>query len=293
MTAERKKLAVLTSRVRLEERLLLAELRRRNIEFDQIDARKFTVRLNNQERLHLPYAGALSREISHTRNYYACRLLEHAGVPVVNSSSVIGLCGDKLLTTLALRDGGLPTIRALVGLTPDPVLEELDDFGYPAVVKPLTGSWGRLAARMHDHEQAEALLEHRAALSGPQHQITYIQEYVDKPDRDIKAYVFGGEVIGAIYKVRHDHWRTNTARGGQAENCPLTDELVKLLQDTANAIGEGVLGVDVIEHRDGRLFVNEVNHTPEFHGAIEVLGVDLVGAYVDYVISQLKLWGDR
>ncbi|MEN8649803.1 lysine biosynthesis protein LysX [Streptomyces sp. 21So2-11] len=293
MTAEHNKLAVLTSRVRLEERLLLAELRRRDIEFDQVDVRKFTVQLNNQERLRLPYAGALSREISHTRNYYACRLLEHAGVPVVNSSGVIGVCGDKLLTTLALRDGGLPTIRALVGLTPEPVLDELDDFGYPAVVKPLTGSWGRLAARMHDHEQAEALLEHRAALSGPQHQITFVQEYVDKPDRDIKAYVFGGEVIGAIYKVQHEHWRTNTAMGGRAERCPLNDDLVKLLQDTAQAIGEGVLGIDVIEDRDGRMFVNEVNHTPEFHGAIEVLGVDLVGAYVDYVLGQLKLWGDR
>ncbi|MGF0173638.1 RimK family alpha-L-glutamate ligase [Streptomyces sp. Marseille-Q5077] len=293
MTAEPKKLAVLTSRVRLEERLLLAELRKRDIDFDQIDARKFFVRLDNGEPLRLPYGGALSREISHTRNLYACRLLEHGGVPVVNSSQIIGLCGDKLLTTLALREGGLPTIRALAGLTPEAVLDELDDFGYPAVVKPLTGSWGRLAARMHDHEQAEALLEHRAALSGPQHQITFVQQYVDKPDRDIKAYVFGGDVVGAIYKVRHDHWRTNTARGGRAEICPLTDDLVKVLQDTANAIGEGVLGVDVIEDRDGRLFVNEVNHTPEFHGALEVLDVDLVGAYVDYVMGQLKLWGGR
>jgi [lysine-biosynthesis-protein LysW]--L-2-aminoadipate ligase len=292
MTADRKPLAVLASRVRLEERLLLAELRRRNVDFVQVDTRTLTVRLNNRERLELPFAGALSREISHVRNSYASRLLEHAGVPVVNSSAVINLCGDKLLTTLALREGGLPTVRALVGLVPDAALGELDDFGYPAVVKPLTGSWGRLAARMHDHEQAEALLEHRAAFAGPQHQITYVQEYVDKPGRDIKAYVFGGEVVGAIYKI-HDHWRTNTARGGRVENCPLTDDLVKLLQDTANAVGEGVLGVDVIEHRDGRMFVNEVNHTPEFHGAINVLRVDLVAAYVDYVLGQLALWDAR
>lgn len=293
MTARRQTLAVLASRTRLEEKLLLAELRRRDIDFEHVDPRRLAVRLNTSERLSLPYGGALSREISHTRNLYASRLLEHAGVPVVNSSEVISLCGDKLLTTLALRDGGLPTIRALVTLTPEAVLDELDDFGYPAVVKPLTGSWGRLAARMHDHEQAEALLEHRAALSGPQHQISFVQEYVDKPDRDIKAYVFGGEVIGAIYKVREDHWRTNTARGGRAEKCPLTDELVKLLQATSDAIGPGVLGIDVIEHRDGRMFVNEVNHTPEFHGAVEVLGTDLVGAYVDYVLGRLDLGGDR
>ncbi|WP_116248119.1 lysine biosynthesis protein LysX [Nocardiopsis sp. FIRDI 009] len=289
MSADRRPLAVLTSRVRLEERLLFKELRRRDIDFEQVDTRSLTFRLETGEPLTTPYRGVLSREISHTRNSYASRMFEHAGVPVVNSSSVIDLCGDKLLTTLALRRGGLPTIPALVGLVPDAALEALDDFGYPAVVKPLTGSWGRLAARVHDHEQAEAVLEHRAAFNGPQHQITFVQQYVDKPGRDIKAYVFGGEVVGAIYKV-HDHWRTNTARGGRAERCPLTDDLVKLLRETASAVGEGVLGVDVIEHRDGRMFVNEVNHTPEFHGAVEVLGSDLVGAYVDYVLESLDLW---
>lgn len=287
MTPARRPLAVLTSRVRLEERLLLAELRKRDIEFEQLDTRKLVFSLDGPGTL--PYRGALSREISHTRNAYASRLLEHAGVPVLNSSRVINLCGDKLLTTLALREGGLPTPRAMVGLVPDSALDALDGFGYPAVVKPLTGSWGRMGARLRDHEAAEAIFEHRAALPGPQHQITYVQEYIDKPGRDIKAYVFGGEVVGAIYKIS-DHWRTNTALGGRTEVCPLTDDLVKLLTATAEAIGEGVLGVDVIEHRDGRMVVNEVNHTPEFHGAIEVLGTDLVGAYVDYVLERLEAW---
>ncbi|MET7638030.1 lysine biosynthesis protein LysX [Streptomyces sp. NPDC005438] len=285
MTTDRRPLAVLTSRVRVEERLLLAELRKRDIEFEQVDTRAVTFSLDGAASL--PYRGALSREISHTRNAYASRLLEHAGVPVVNSSRVINLCGDKLLTALALREGGLPTPRALVGLVPDSVLDALDGFGYPAVVKPLTGSWGRMGARLRDHEMAEAVFEHRAALPGPQHQITYVQEYVDKPDRDIKAYVLGGEVVGAIYKISETNWRTNTALGGRTEVCPLTDDLVKLLTATAEVIGEGVLGVDVIEDRDGRMYVNEVNHTPEFHGAIEVLGTDLVGAYVDYVVGLL------
>ncbi|MDA3650038.1 lysine biosynthesis protein LysX [Saccharopolyspora indica] len=289
---DQRPLAVLTSRVRLEERLLLAELRRRDVDFVQVDTRTLALRLETGQDLAVPYRGALSREISHTRNSYVSKLFEHAGVPVVNSSQLIDLCGDKLLTTLALREGGLPTIRAMATLVPEAALSNMDDFGYPAVVKPLTGSWGKLMARLRDHEDAEVVLEHRGAFPGPQHQITFVQEYVDKPGRDIKAYVFGGEVIGAIYKV-HDHWRTNTARGGRAEVCPLTDELEKLLQDTARAVGEGVLGIDVIQHRDGTAYVNEVNHTPEFHGAIEVLGVDLVGAYLDYALGQLDLWGQR
>ncbi|GAA2553784.1 lysine biosynthesis protein LysX [Winogradskya consettensis] len=286
---DKRPLAVLTSRIRLEERLILRELTRRDVNFEQVDTRRLVLPLDGP--LELPYRGAMSREISHTRNSYACKLFEHAGIPVVNSSRVVDLCGDKLLTTLALRDANLPTIRAMVGLVPESALDAMDDFGYPAVVKPLTGSWGRLAARLRDREQAESVLEHRSAFTGPQHRITFVQEYVDKPGRDIKAYVFGGEVVGAIYKVA-DHWRTNTARGGRAEECPLTDDLVKLLTSTSAAIGDGILGIDVIEHKDGRMFVNEVNHTPEFHGAVEVLGSDLVGAYVDYVLGRLNRVGE-
>jgi len=276
-------LAVLTSRVRVEERLLFAELDRRGVAYEQLDTRRAVFRVDQPS---LPYGGALSREISHTRNLYATTLLEYSGVPVVNPARIIALCGDKLLTALALQAAGVPTPRAIVTLTPEAAVDALDDFGYPAVCKPVIGSWGRLGARLVNRETAETVLEHRAALPSPQYQIAYVQEFVDKPDRDIKAYVFGGDVVGAIYKTS-TNWRTNTARGGRALVCPLTDDLVKLLGATAEAVGDGVLGIDVLEDRDGRMYVNEVNHTPEFHGAVEVLGVDLVGAYVDFVLSRV------
>ena len=276
-------LAVLTSRVRVEERLLFAELDRRGVAYEQLDTRRAVFRVDQPS---LPYGGALSREISHTRNLYATTLLEYSGVPVVNPARIIALCGDKLLTALALQAAGVPTPRAIVTLTPEAAVDALDDFGYPAVCKPVIGSWGRLGARLVNRETAETVLEHRAALPSPQYQIAYVQEFVDKPDRDIKAYVFGGDVVGAIYKTS-TNWRTNTARGGRALVCPLTDDLVKLLCATAEAVGDGVLGIDVLEDRDGRMYVNEVNHTPEFHGAVEVLGVDLVGAYVDFVLSRV------
>lgn len=288
MTGGRPPLALLTSRVRLEERLLFAELRRRGIDFEQVDSRQITFDLL-EHPARLPYRGLLSREISQTRNSYATRLFEHAGLPTLNTSRVINVCGDKLLTTLALRENGVPTPRVLVGLVPQTALAALDRFGYPAVVKPLNGSWGRLAARLRDHEQAEAILEHRAALTGPQHQITYIQEYIDKPGRDIRAWVFGGEVYGAIYRISA-HWRASTARDGTARACPVTDDLGKLVRAAAAAIGDGVLGIDVLERPDGSMVVNEVNHTPEFHGAVEVLGLGLVGAYIDYALRRLDRW---
>ena len=281
---DRRPLAVLTSRVRLEEKLLFEALRTRGVDFTQVDTRQLAIDLDGPR---LPYRGAVSREISHTRASYATKVFEHFGVRTVNSSRVIDLCGDKLLTTLALREAGIRTPRAMVGLTPAAALGRLAEFGYPAVVKPVTGSWGRLAARLHDHESAEAIMEHREAFVGPQHQITFVQEYLDKPGRDIKAYVFGGEPIVAIYKIS-DEWRTNTKRGGRTAVCPLTDDLTKLLTAASAATGEGVLGIDVIEDGDGVLHVNEINHTPEFHGALDVVSVDLVGRYVDYVLTQLE-----
>lgn len=280
---ERRPIALVASRVRVEEKALLEKFARRAVPVEVLDPRTEPFRPDRPRR----FAGGVGREMSHTRNLYAARLLEHAGLTMVNGSRVISLCGDKLLTTLALREAGLPVPRCMVTLTPGAALEALEEFGYPAVVKPLYGSWGRLAARLTSRDAAEAVLEHRAALAGPVQQVTYVQEYIDKPGRDIKAYVLGGEVAGAIYKISPE-WRTNTARGGRVAVCPLDADLVALLGAAAAAVGEGVLGIDVIEDRDGNRYVNEINHTPEFHGAVEVLGDGLVDRYADYVLDRLK-----
>jgi [lysine-biosynthesis-protein LysW]---L-2-aminoadipate ligase len=279
-------LAVLVSRVRLEEKLILAALEHRGVKIEVIDTRRMVFRPGERD---LPYAGVLCREISHTRSFYATRLLEDAGLTVINSHDIVAVCGDKLLTTLALLRAGLRVPRTMVSLSPEHALEPLADFGLPAVVKPVTGSWGRLAARPADWSAARELLEHRAAMPSPQYGVVYAQEYIDKPGRDIRAVVIGTEVVGAIYRFcgGRGEWRTNTARGAPVQRCQPSDELTALLAAAAAAIGDGLLGIDVLEDRDGRFLVNEVNHTPEFHGAAEVLSVDLAGAYADYVLRRL------
>lgn len=277
-------MSVLLSRLRVEEKALLEELDRRHVAYEVLDTRTLAFRL---DELDLPYQGALCREVSHHRAHYAARLLEHAGVPVVNSAAAIALCGDKLLTTLALRRAGLPTPRTLVTLTAEAAIGELPSFGYPAVVKPVVGSWGRLAARLSDDEAAQGVLEHRAALPGAHQHITYIQQFVGRPGRDIRGLVAGEEVLGAVYRTA-THWRTNTARDAVTSLCPVDADLEKILLDTAAAVGPGVYGIDVLEDADGALYVNEVNHTPEFHGAAEVLGTGLADRYVNYVLDQVK-----
>jgi [lysine-biosynthesis-protein LysW]--L-2-aminoadipate ligase len=161
----------------------------------------------------------------------------------------------------------------------------IEELGYPVVLKPVVGSWGRLLARINDRDAAEAVLEHKETLGSYQHSIFYIQEYVAKPGRDIRAFVVGDEVVGAIYR-ESPHWITNTARGGAASNCPLTPQIEGLCHQAAQAVGGGVLALDLLEDPQRGLLVNEVNHTMEFRNSIAPTGVDIPARVADYVLRQ-------
>ena len=277
--ANRSRLAVLTSRVRIEERLIFTALEGHNIPYDHLDERHVGCELAN---LCSDYAVVVVRSMSNTRSLYAARLFEAAGAIVINSSHVIETCGDKMQTSLALLRAGVPTPRTAVTLTPGAALAMLEQIGYPAVLKPISGSWGRLLAKVNDREAAEAVLEHKQVLGSPAHSVIYIQEYIEKPGRDIRAIVIGDSVISAMYRWS-EHWITNTARGASATPCTITDELSDLSLRAARAVGGGAVAVDILERPDHSFVVNEVNHTMEFHGMIAATGVDVAGAFVQYV----------
>lgn len=270
------------SRLRVEEKALTQALEIRGASVDRLDVRHQAFPLGQRDLG--PYDAFLVRCISHVQAVYISRLVEVAGKPVVNRSSVIQTCGDKILTTMALEEAAVPTPKARLAFSPEAALEAIEEMGYPVVLKPAHGSWGRLLARVNDRDAAEALLEHKATLGGVLHAAVYIQEYIPKPDRDIRVLLAGDEVITAVYR-RSAHWITNTALGGKATPCPLTSELVDLSLRAARAVGGGILAVDLLETRDGRLLVNEVNHTPEFHGAMEAVEVDIAGAMADYLLA--------
>ena len=202
-------------------------------------------------------------------------------MPTINTYRTARICGDKIATTKALRDAGVPTPEVKVAFTKDSALSAIEEMGYPVVLKPVTGSWGRLLAKINDRESAEAVLEHKSQLGSYYHKIFYIQEYVDKPNRDIRAFVVGGETIAAIYR-ESEHWITNTAQGGEAINCPVTDEIDEICRSASKAVGGGVLAVDLLEGEDG-LTVAEVNYTVEFKNSVEPTGVDIPGKIIDYV----------
>ena len=282
--------AMIVSRIRVEEKLLLAALENAGA----------TVQLVNDDELVLPVGRdgispdiieadvVLERSLSAARGIYALRLLAAAGIPTVNRYAVAATCWDKLLTTAALAEAGVPQPEVRVAFTPESALAAIEALGYPVVLKPVVGSWGRLLARINDRDAAEAILEHKDVLGSYLHSIFYIQEFVRKPGRDIRAFVVGDETICAISRGS-SHWITNTARGGQASNCPVTPELDALCRRAARAVsGDGagaVVAIDVLEHPERGLLVNEINHTMEFRNSIATTGVDIPARVAEYVIG--------
>ncbi|NEA45828.1 RimK family alpha-L-glutamate ligase [Streptomyces sp. SID10815] len=285
MTPEVPEVAVLVSRVRAEEKRLFEALERRSVPWVQLDAR--ILRGSAHPGRPRPLPVVLNREISHTRACYGAELLEAAGHEVVNSAAATALCGDKWRTSVALARAGLPTPRTVLALTPEAALDALDELGGPAVIKPLVGSWGRLVTRIMDRAAAEAVLEYVAALPSPQSHVVYVQELVEKPGRDIRVGVAGGEVIGAVYR-RSDGWRTNVARGAHVELCEDAEEFGPLALAAAQAVGARIAGVDLIEDADGRPQVLEVNAGLEFSGLQRALGerTSVADALIDVVLGR-------
>jgi [lysine-biosynthesis-protein LysW]--L-2-aminoadipate ligase len=280
------KLAVLYSRVRAEEKLLFDALDARGVAYDKIDDREVIFDLLNPNPWR-EYGVVLERCINHSRALNALKILNDWGVPTVNTAYVADICGSKLLTSTALVRDGVPTTRIKVAFTPESALQAIEELGYPVILKPAVGSWGRLLSKVNDREAAEAILEHKETLGSYHHSIFYIQEYIRKPGRDIRAFVIGDETVGAIYRDS-PHWITNTARGGKASGCPVTPELNKICVAAAKAVGGGIVGVDLLEDPDRGLLINEVNYTIEFRNSITTTGVDIPQRILDYVLAVAR-----
>jgi [lysine-biosynthesis-protein LysW]---L-2-aminoadipate ligase len=278
------KVGFLYTKIRPEEKMLLDDLRSRegvevikiddNTEFFDISQKKYDIDV------------LFERSVSYSRGLYITKLFESHGVPVVNKSIVAERCGDKYVTSQILTDHGIPTPKVMMAFSEESALAAIEKMGYPCVIKPVIGSWGRLITKVENRHQAESIIEHKTTLGGYNHSIFYIQEYIKKPGRDIRAFSAGGKTICAIYRSS-EHWITNTARGGVATNCPVTKEIDEICRRTSEAIGGGLLAMDLFE-TDSGLSVNEVNHTMEFRNSVGSTGVNIPKIMVDYVLEVGK-----
>jgi len=284
------KIGVIYSRVRAEEKLLFTALEQRGVQFDLLDDQEMIFDITGGQRdaeRYSQYDVVIERCINHSRALYSLRILNDWGVATVNTVQVADICGNKLQTTSALAAARVPQPRALVAYTPESALKAIEEMGYPVVLKPAVGSWGRLLSKINDRDAAEAILEHKDVLGSYHHSIFYIQEYIAKPGRDIRTFVIGDETICAIYR-NAEHWITNTARGGKSSNCPVTPDLNEISVAAAKAVGGGVVAIDVLEDPDRGLLINEVNYTMEFRNSITPTGVDIPGRMVDFVLRVAK-----
>ncbi len=274
----------LHSLIRKDEKFLLDEFeKQKDVELVMIDDRKLHFELGKN---NFGLDVVVERCINHSRALHALRIFESLGVKCVNTSHVATVCGDKLLTSIALEEAGVPQPSVRVAFTEESALESIEEMGYPVVLKPAVGSWGRLLSKVNDRDAAESILEHKAVLGSYHHSIFYIQNYVEKGGRDIRSFVVGDTCIAAIYRDS-PHWITNTARGGKASNCPVTKEIAELSIRAAKAVGGGIVAIDLFETENG-IQVNEVNYTMEFKNSITTTGVNIPGLMVEYVMKVVR-----
>ena len=274
------KIGLLHSLIRKEEKLLIEAFRNAGVEPVMIDDRKLILDFHTAPEIDI----LVERSINHSRALHALRLFESAGVLCVNSHHVSQICGDKLLTTAALKDCGIAQPECRVAFTEESALQAIEELGYPVVLKPAVGSWGRLLSKINDRDAAETVLEHKSVLGSYHHSIFYIQQYIEKRGRDIRSFVVGDECIAAIYRTS-DHWITNTARGALASKCEVTNDVAQISVAAAGAVGGGIVAVDLFESENG-LLVNEVNYTMEFRNSIDTTGIDIPAVVASYVIEQ-------
>ena len=274
------KIGLLHSLIRKDEKFLIDAFKAKNVELVMIDDRNVTFNLGKD---HFDLDIVVERCINHSRALHGLKLFESAGIKCVNTYNVATVCGDKLLTSCALAEHNVPQPEVRVAFTEESALKTIEEMGYPVVLKPAVGSWGRLLSKVNDRDAAEAILEHKTVLGSYHHSIFYIQKYVEKSGRDIRSFVVGDKCIAAIYRTS-PHWITNTARGGTATKCEVTKELNDISVNAARAVGGGIVAIDVFETKQG-LMVNEVNYTMEYKNSITTTGVDIPAHMVEYILK--------
>ncbi|MEF8975468.1 MAG: lysine biosynthesis protein LysX [Halapricum sp.] len=285
------KIGLLYSRIRRDEKLLLNELRERDHEVEKIDVRKQQFSIAEPPTDFEDVDLLLDRCLATSRSLYASKFAEAYDVPIVNSSETAEICADKVKNSLALEEAGVPTPNTEVAFTKDAALEIVEEFGYPCVVKPVIGSWGRLMAKLDTRDAAEAILEHKETLGHYEHKIFYVQEFVDKPGRDIRVLATDGEPVAAMVRTS-EHWLTNAAQGAETDSFELDEQALDLVERASEAVGGGLLGIDLMEtgvDEDGEptgYTVHEVNHTVEFKALNDVVDVDVPAAVVDWLETQ-------
>jgi [lysine-biosynthesis-protein LysW]--L-2-aminoadipate ligase len=281
--------SILCDKVRFEEKMLFEKTQSMGIKSNIVDAKTLTIGTYSKTK-DFPLGDViLQRSVSYYRGLYLTACLEFLGFKVINKFEVGQICGNKLITSLRLAENKIPTPKTQFAFSAESGLETIKKTGFPVVLKPVVGSWGRGIYPLRDLETASMIIEMREEDDSPLSRIYYIQEMVDRPPRDIRCIVIGDEVLTAIYRYSsQSEWRTNVALGGKVELAPITKEMEDLALRAAEAVGGGILGVDMMEDKNRGLVVHEVNNTVEFRGAASVSRADIPNQMIKYAVKLAR-----
>jgi [lysine-biosynthesis-protein LysW]---L-2-aminoadipate ligase len=222
--------------------------------------------LHSLSEKHRGLDALLCRSSSFSRSLCVSYLFEQHGILAVNSYASQQVCGDKVLCSARLSSAGIPTPKVALAFSVKSALAAADGMGYPCVIKPPIGSWGRMVFKITDHECAEAVISLKSTLGHFTDKIYYVQEYVDKPGRDIRVLLVGDEIALSVCRnaPAPEAFLTNLNAGGTASEFSLTSEMAEAVHKAGDLLGRGIYGIDLIEDKQGGFSVLEVNHSPEF-----------------------------
>ena len=279
-------ICIIYDKLRFEEKALYNKAIKKGLKARTIDAKNISI-CTDSKKTDLQIGDiVLQRSVSYYRGLYITACLEFLGFKVINNYTVSEICGNKLVTSLQLAKHCIPTPKTYLAFSSEGAKSLMNNTGYPVVIKPVVGSWGRGVFPIRDEETANMLVEVREENGSALSRIYYIQEMVDRPSRDLRCIVAGKRVVTAVYRYSADNeWRTNMARGGKAEKATVTHELEDIVLRAAESVGGGILGVDLMEDTKRGLLVHEVNNTVEFKGAQSVSEVDIADAILEYAIN--------
>lgn len=280
-------LYILFDNIRWEEKSIIERAKRSDIDLKPIDCKDLVLFLNEDSRRFKDKV-ILQRCISYFRSLHSTAGLEGLGARMINSLYTSFMCGNKLISHIELQKNGIQTPTAICAFNTNSSLEGIKKFGYPVVIKPTVGSWGRLIGLLNDEEAVKTVLEDREHMF-PIYHINYFEEFIKRPPRDIRAIVIGDKVVAAIYRYSgNNEWKTNMALGGHASPCPITTELEDICVKSSRIFKGDIVGVDLMESEKYGLVVHEVNNTTEFKNTVRVTGVDIPGLILDYMVNIHK-----
>ena len=276
---------ILYDTIRWEEKALLEAGKKNNINIQMVDCKKLALELEKKPE---DYGIVIQRCVSYYRNLHSTAALEGLGIKVINCLNTGIFAGNKLFTHMLLKKFGVPTPDATVAFSKDAALQALETQGYPKVIKPTVGSWGRLISKLNDKDSAEGIIESRENMY-PIYQIHYLEEFVKRPPRDIRAIMVGDKIVAAIYRTSgNGNWKTNMALGGVAEPCKVTREMEEMCIKAKNAVQGDIVGVDLMESDEKGLVVHEVNNTTEYKNTVRVCEVDIPSLILNYALNVEK-----